>query len=430
LRLIATFLLCWVPLCAQQSSLPTEALNRDLPHWVSFSGDERLRLEGFSGGGFQSGNDDLYLLNRFRLSTTLRLAPWWRMVAQTQDARVVGDKQKPYGPPHQDTWDLRQAYAEMGDPDKNPVALRIGRQEISLGGERLMGVSQWQNVGRSFDAARLLVHYRKLSLTAFAASVVVLHDGRVGSVTPGNNLHGAYASIAGWIPNSTIEPYFMWRLQPNVKSELGPLGHLDMNVSGARWLGKVRAFDYNTSFVLERGSVVTDRVDAWAGHWLLAYSIPNLAGSPRFVAEYNYATGDGNPHDGRDNTFQLLYPTAHDRHGLSDQVGWRNIHHLRATVELKPQSKWTLTPSYNAFWLADPRDALYNSQGNVVVARVADGSAGRWVGQELDLAATYSLTRVTQLGAGFAHIFPGTFLHQATPAAGSSYPYFQISTKF
>jgi hypothetical protein len=410
--------------------LPTDELNRQLPGWLSFSGDERMRLEGFSGGGFEPGNDDVYLLNRLRLTTTVRPVRWWRIVAQTQDARVIGDQQKPYGPPHQDTWDLRQAYAEVGDPDKNPVALRVGRQEISLGGERLLGVSQWQNVGRSFDAARLLVHYRKLSLTAFAASVVVLHDGQVGSVTPGNNLHGLYASIAGWIPNSSIEPYFMWRLQPGVKSELGPVGHLDMKVSGARWLGKVRAFDYNTSIVLERGSVITDRVDAWAGHWLLAYSFPQFAGSPRFVAEYNYATGDGNSRDGQVNTFQLLYPTAHDRHGLSDQVGWRNIHHLRGTVELKPRPKWTLTPSYNAFWLAEARDALYNSQGNVVVARVADGSAGRWVGQELDVAGTYSITRVTQVGAGFAHIFPGTLLQRASPGAGYSYPYFQISTKF
>ena len=385
---------------------------------------------GFSGGGFRPANDDLYPLQRFRLALTLRPVSWWKIVAQTQDARVWFDNQTPHGPPRQDTWDLRQAYAELGDPDKNPVALRVGRQEISLGGERLVGVSQWQNVGRTFDAARLMLHYRKLSLTAFSASVVVLRDGQVGSADAGNNLHGLYASVAGWIPNATLEPYLMWRLQPNVRSELGPLGHLDMKVSGARWLGKVRALDYNTSIVIERGSVVADHVNAWGGHWLLGYSLPKPAGSFRLVAEYNYATGDGNPHDGRVYTFQLLYPTAHDRHGLADQVGWRNIHHLRGAAEWKLRPQWTLTPRYSAFWLADARDALYNSQGNVVVARVPDGSAGRWVGQELDVATAYSMTRVTEIGAGFAHIFPGTFLQRASPGHGYSYPYFQISTKF
>ena len=431
MRLLLTFLICWASLRAQPGSLPTDTLNRTLPGWIRFSGDERLRLEGFSGGGFKPGNDDLYLLNRFRFSMTLRpvWCGWCKIVAQTQDARVWGDNLPP-GPPHQHTWDLRQAYAELGDPDTNPVALRVGRQEISLGGERLVGISQWQNVGRTFDAARLLLHYRKLRLTAFSASVVVLRDGQIGSADAGNNLHGLYGSIADWIPNSTLEPYFMWRLQPKVKSELGTPGHLDMKVSGARWLGKARAFDYNTSIVIERGGVVTDRVDAWAGHWLLGYSFPKMPASPRLVAEYNYATGDGNPHDGRVNTFQLLYPTAHDRHGLSDQVGWRNIHHLRGTVEMKPHPKWTLTPSYNWFWLADARDALYNSQGNAVVARVPDGSAGRWVGQELDVLAQYSVSGATQIGAGFAHLFPGTFLRRAKPGSAYNYPYLQIGTKF
>ena|SRR5690348_802475 len=425
LRRLLTPLLWWAPLCAQ-SPLPTESLNRELPSWLSFSGDERLRLEGFAGGGFQPGNDDAYLLNRFRFTTTLKPTTWWKIVAQTQDARMwFGDQ--PLAPPRQDTWDLRQAYAELGDPDKNLLALRVGRQEISLGGERLVGVSQWQNVGRTFDAARLLVHYKKLSLTAFSASVVVLRDGQIGSADAGNNLHGLYGSIVNWIPNSTLEPYLMWRLQPHVRSEIGPLSRLDMKVSGARWLGKIRAFDYNTSIVIETGSVGLDRVDAWAGHWLLGYSV---SGSVRLVAEYNYATGDGNPRDGRVNTFQLLYPTAHDRHGLSDQVGWRNIHHIRETVEIKPSPKWTFTPGYNAFWLADSRDALYNSQGLVVGPRVADGSAGRWVGQELDLATAYSLTRATQLGAGVGHIFPGTFLKRAAPGGGFTYPYLQISTRF
>ena len=429
MRLIATVLLCCIPLYAQQGSLPTDLLNRELPKWIGFSGDERIRLEGFSGGGFQYDNHDLYLLNRFRFSVALRPAPWWKIVAQTQDARA-GGSQTPHGPPRQDTWDLRQAFAEVGNPDKNPIALRVGRQEMSFGGERLVGVSQWQNVGRSFDAARLLIHYRKLNVSAFAASVVVLRDGQVASADAGNNLHGLYGSIADWIPNSTLEPYFMWRLQPNIRSELGPLGHLDMKVSGARWLGKLRRFDYNTSIVLEHGSAAADQINAWAGHWLAAYSIPHAAGSLRLVAEYNYATGDGNPRDSQVNTFQLLYPTAHDRHGLTDQVGWRNIHHLRGTVEIKLGPKWTVTPSYSAFWLADPRDALYNSQGNVVVPRVANGSAGRWVGQEMDLTATYAITPVTQLGTGFGHLFPGTFLQRATPGHGYSYPYLQITTKF
>ncbi|MCU1337383.1 MAG: hypothetical protein JWO19_2964 [Bryobacterales bacterium] len=418
-----------MPLGAQQSLMPTDELNRALPSWVSFAGEQRLRLEGFSAGAFEPGNDEFYLLHRFRFSMTLRPATWWRIVAQTQDARVWGGN-IPHAPPYQDTWDLRQAYAELGDPDKSHAALRVGRQEISLGGERLVGISTWTNVSRSFDAARATFRYRNLKLDAFAASIVVLRDGQIGSADAGNNLHGLYGTVSKLPGGLTLEPYFLWRLQPHDVAESGAIGNLDMKVSGARLLGKIHGVEYNTSLVFERGHLATDRVDAWGGGWLLGHTFISFAGTPRLAVEYNYATGDGNPHDGRHNTFELLYPTRHDLISLSDQVGWKNIEHVRARVDWKPGPKWIVTPSYSAIWLADAHDGLYNPTGLVVVPRVADGSAGRWVGQEVDLAAQYSILQGTQIGAGFAHIFPGTFLERATPGHSFNYSYLQISTKF
>ena len=91
-------------------------------------------------------------------------------------------------------------------------------------------------------------------------------------------------------------------------------------------LGKIGGFEYNTSLVFERGHLATDRVDAWGGGWLVGYTFAGVRGTPRLAVEYNYATGDGDPHDGRRNTFQLLYPTRHDLLSLSDQVGCiRNV---------------------------------------------------------------------------------------------------------
>jgi hypothetical protein len=79
------------------------------------------------------------------------------------------------------------------------------------------------------------------------------------------------------------------------------------------------------------------------------------------------------------------------------------------------------------FWLASARDALYNNQGNAV-ARLADGSGGRWIGPELDGYGSYKLNRYQQIGAGFGHIFPGTFLQRATPGHNYNAPYLFFST--
>ena len=424
----------WAMSCVWAQPSPVEPIRRALPDWVKFSGEERVRMEGYSAQLYRPTTDNLYLAQRLRLNLTL--APKWtwqgvggKILAQGQDSRVFWRTQKPAPTSLQDTWDLRQAYAEFGDPGKSPWALRFGRQELIFGDERLIGQATWSNTGRTFDAARLTLHHGPLRLDAFASSVVVLHDGEVGSRDAGNNLHGLYGGITDVIPHSVIEPYFLWRLQPRVTTELGGVGNSDMKVTGVRWAGRVAALDYTSEFVFERGHVLRDQIAAHALRGILGYTVKVSQGTLRPMLEYNFASGDGNAHDGHRNTFDQLYPSSHDKLGLADQNGWRNIHDLRGGLEWKPQPKLTLSVRYHAFWLADPHDALYIAQGGVIVQR-ADGSAGRWVGQEIDLVGSYAVTKGSQLGLGLSHIFPGTFLRLTTPGHSFTAPYLMLGTQF
>jgi hypothetical protein len=218
---LSIILLCALPLCAQDAgsfiSWPTDMLNKEMPSWVQISGEERIRTEGYTAGGFKPNNQDFYLLQRLRLNLKIQPVWWLKIIAQSQDSREFY-KGGVAAPPYQDTWDLRQAYAEIGDMERGFFALRVGRQEINLGEERLVGSSNWTNNARSFDAARLRLHHKKLRMDVFAASVVVVTVGQLGAVTPGNNIYGLYGGMDNVIPNSTIEPYLFWRSQSTVKS--------------------------------------------------------------------------------------------------------------------------------------------------------------------------------------------------------------------
>ena len=410
-------------------TVPTDYLNKRLPKWLRFRGEERMRLEGFEGGGFKTGNDDTYLLNRIRFNMNVIPMPWLRFEFQVQDSRVWFKTLKPYAPPFQDTWDLRLAYVEFGGGER-PATLRFGRQELAFGDERLLGNTAWTNASRSFDAVRTTLRHGKYRVDLFAASVVVLHDGDVGYHTAGNNLHGLYGGLDNVLPKSTLEPYVFWRLNQRQKTETGGVGNLDFFTVGVRWVGKLPArFDYNIEMAKQTGSLGTDIISAWAGHWLVGRKIEHFAWKPRFIAEYNYATGDANGKDGHRNTFDQLYPTAHDKYGLADQVGWKNIEHVRSGVELNPGTKWSLSGKYSSYWLANAHDALYNTS-SAVVAKVADGSGGRFVGQELDGSTLYKYSKQLQFGGGFSHIFPGRFLLKATPGGSYNSPYVMLVSSF
>jgi len=431
-------------LIAQQP--PTAALqlsnrlNHRLPKWLQISGEYRGRVEGFSGGGFRADRDDAYFLDRVRYTMLLAPTSWLKVAVQGQDARVFWKNtpsvpgKTPLVPPFEDTFALRTAYLEMGDSEKRSFGLRVGRQEINLGEQRLVGSLNWTNTARTFDAVRATLRHGKYRLDIFSAALVVPRPGQFDRIAPGNDLHGLYGAIEHLLPRATIEPYIFWRLAPAAYSPLTESktpGHLNQKTVGVRWVGKLPAnFDYGTEMVEQRGRNAGDALHAWAGHWQLGYSLAQTRFTPHLIGEYNYASGDGNPGDHVSHTFDQLFPTAHDKYGLADQVGWRNIEHLRAGVEFKPATQWTVTGNLQHYWLADPHDALYNAAGLVLIPRVAGATAGRFVGRELDAQVNYAFSKTTQVGGGFGHLFPGTFIRHTSAGHGYNFPYLQLSYLF
>jgi hypothetical protein len=405
-------------------------INKELPAWLRFSGEYRMRLEGFDGGGFKPDTSDAYLLSRVRINMRVSPTQWMRFQFQGQDAQSFWKNTKPDAPPFENTMDIRQAYAEFGKAEAPTVLLRVGRQELFFGDQRLIGHLNWTNTARSFDAARLTLQHSKYKVDLFASSVVNLKEGTADKSSGGNDLHGAYGSITKVVPNATIEPYALWRLARGTKTESGLGGKTDRKVYGGRFVGKLPAnFDYNIEAVGQTGSVGTDPIRASASHVALGYTLASVNKKPRLVLEYNYASGDESPTDGKQQTFDQLYPTGHDKYGLADQVGWKNIHDLRAGVEYRATAKLNMSVFYHSWWLDSPKDALYNAAGAAIV-RVPSGTAGRHVGQEADIQMTYGLNAVTSIGAGYANIFPGTFLKNATPGKQYRLPYVMFTYSF
>jgi hypothetical protein len=402
-------------------------MNEVLPKWLRVRGEFRERAEGFANAGFADERDDLFYLSRLRLNATMTGTSIGATV-QVQDARVGKKSIGPTGTPFSATVDLRQGFVDLGSA-KAPVVARVGRQELAFGDQRLVGHANWLNAGRTFDAARLTVRSKQAQIDVFAASVVRILDDEFDKSGNGNRFLGAYASSGRIVPRGTAEPFLFWRRDVNLRAELGTNGSLEQMTTGARVVGKLPArLDYNIETALQRGSLGPDAISAWAGHWQMRESLPG-AGAAHITAEYNFASGDANPTDGVRGTFDQLYPTAHDKYGLADQVGWRNIHHVRIGVDVTPIKATPIAVSYHNYWLAEARDALYAASG-APIARVIAGAASTRVGQEIDVQMSRPLTPQLMLSAGYSHLVPGPFLKQATPGKSYSGPFVMLAYVF
>ena len=415
MRRAALLLVFVYSLRAGDSASPLEPVNRALPSWVRLTGELRAREEGFFGNRFTEGQDDMYLLQRIRLGVDLKPAKWLEMFAQGQDSRVAFENRIQAAPPYQDSADLRQAWVQFGGgSEKHGVTLRTGRQELAFGEERLVGASNWGNVARTFDAIRLGLRHGNYAADVFASSVVAARDHVFDRHTQGDNLHGIYGSINGWVPAGKLEPFAFWRLSP---------AGINHKTIGLRWAGQLpQHFEYTTEMAVQRGSRAAEDVHAWAGFWRIARPFDSLRYKPVLKVEFNHASGDRNPGDGSYGTFDVLYPTPHDKYGLTDQVGWKNINHVGIIAELKPRKSLVLQFKAHESWLVSARDGLYNAGGALLV-RDLSGTSGRLVGEELDAQMLWTPRAGVQVGGGVGHLFPGEFLKNTTPGHGYTFPW-------
>lgn len=411
-----------------QSPSLSEQFNNLLPKWLRFSGEFRERFEGYSGAGYKHHNTNDYDLQRIRLGMTLQPTRWMQFFIEMQDARVFGIT--PALPPYQNRDDIRQGYVQFGPTEGNGFSLQGGRFEMTYGNNRLIGNSWWTNASRSFDGVRAAYQEGRFRIDAFATSVVIIRDGVIDHHLEGNDLYGVYATAKDVIPHATFDVYTFWNLRPSFALINLKAGHLDEWTSGFRWVGALPLnFDYRTEMAYQWGELSVDHIRAWMGHWVLGYSLKSLPLRPRLFLEYDYGSGSPNTKSGVDNTFDPIFPSTHDKLGLADQFGWRNIQDARFGQDWRIARKWKGATSFHDLWLANAHDGLYPTRGSVV-AQSAKGTAGTHVAEELDIQAIYTPTRQTQVDFGVGHVIPAEFLKKTTQGVAYTYPYMMVEYVF
>jgi hypothetical protein len=386
-------------------------------------------------------NDDAWLLNRFRLGIAVKPVSWLKIYGQTQDVREAFSDRANIpgvrGAEGDDIFDLRQAYIALGDVKKFPLLLTIGRQAISYGDSRLVADSRWGNFGRTFDAVRLRLEEPNFWVESFAMRPVQIKRHEFDDSDAADNFFGIYASTTA-IPFQTTDAYVYYRDKSDNQPHLDPTNRDDPQ---GTWNGPVARFatigtrvkskpnslngwDYTAEAAFETGEVFESDLSspqfdlcAFAAHISGGYTAKDVTWKPRFGLEYDFASGDSDPNDGDSESFQNLFPSNHEKYGFMDEFSWRNIHDLRAQINIKPAKKLDLEFDYHAFWLADTHDFWYRSNGiSTLRTRTPDGrdvrtiGASNFAGQEIDLTATYEVTKNMKVQTGYSHFFAGDYL--------------------
>jgi hypothetical protein len=409
-------------------------LTRDESVWLSLAGQVRERAEYFRHflfGVSKPDDTDAYLLSRFRLSADLHITSYVRLFAEGKasfalDRTLQGGRTNSFV----DEFDLQNGFADIMIPlgEQADVTLRGGRQELLFGAQRLVGVSDFTNVRRTFDGGQGIIRIGDWTISPFWAELVVVDQYKFNKSTPDNRLFGIYSTGPLRFLPVNLDLYWLGADNAGVTIN-GTSGREFRQTLGARTWGKIgrTGLDFEVEAAGQFGTV--GRRDIAAGMFtsVLGYSLPVPSLSPRVYLEFDYASGDGRP-GGNVGTFNQLYPTAHSYLGYIDYVGRQNIISPSAGVTLSPVRDLTLSLQQYFFWRASDHDALYNKSG--VVFRPGTGTTASYVGAEIDLLATYNFTRHLLGYVGYSRFFTGEFIRKTGPAQDSDFLYSAIQYTF
>lgn len=375
-------------------------------------------LDNFNIQHYGVPADDV-LLYRSRLSLDYRLESQAHAFIEFQDARYwfnrldLSDFDVPCS--YRDDLDLRQAYVEWQHIAESPFGFKLGRQIFQYADRRLFAPADWGNVGNYWwDAA-------KFSFDTEAVQVDALYAQRVLSEPTSWNFDhwpyhvgAAYARIKR-LP-VTLDAFYVIKhnWSGEVKSETGTgdetrhtFGIFTERPAGNGW-------DYELFAAGQLGDYAGDDIGAFGIITRLGYTFP-VAWKPRLGAEFNYASGDSDPKDGRAGTFDGVFGAMDIPYGWMNVVSFKNLEDYALNASIQPLRPLKLSAEYHYFRLAEAHDAWYWVNGKAE-RRDPTGAAGRDLGHEVDVIARWQVNKELELMFGYAHFFPGNYVRR-TPGS-------------
>lgn len=395
-------------------------------HYLSLGGETRFQYEYFHNAGWGEGpqDDNGYLLQRYMLHTDLHLGNSFRTFVQIKSGLENGRNGGPRVP-DEDQLDLHQAFVDgkMRLAEGANLTLRVGRQELLYGSQRLVSVREGPNVRQSFDAARLILTVKNWRFDGFisrpvATNAEVFDDASNSEVS----FWGIYG--AGAIPKLKIQHidfYYLGLDRAAARYEAGVMEET-RHSAGLRYWGNKNSLHYNFELVYQWGGFGGGSIDAWTISSDTEYGLESLPLSPVIGLQAEIISGDRNADDNKLQTFNPLFPRG-AYFGLAALIGPANLFDMHPSIEFKLNERLTFAADWDFFWRHSGHDGIYGANG--AFERTGQTSQEKFIGDQLGLQLAFDYNRHASLSLEGAFFNAGRYLKES--GSGKNLGYFSAT---
>ena len=399
---------------------------------LDIGGEARVRFhsENNHRGLGLTGNDDEFWLTRYRMFANLRVNDVFRIYGEYLYADSGGEifNNRPI---EENRGEIQNLFLDTKLTTN--TNLRVGRQELLLGAQRLVSPLDWANTRRSFEGARFTWQRDDVSVDGFFVHPLnrnAANESKIDDANEDVDFYGVHVSNSGtdW---GTVQAYYLG-LDNNAAD-------FTYHTIGGRLQG---ASEGGLLYEFEGGVQFGDNSPGFGNHSAgfftgglgrkLSFDTPAGGWSPTVWAWYDWASGgDDVPAARGDDGFDHAFPLGHKYLGFIDLFGRRNINDVNFQFITPFMSdKVKLILWYHHFFL-DEQTTPYNITLSPFNANVAAGD--KELGQEIDVLFNVTLNPRNSVLLGYSHFNAGDY-YETTPGvptdADADFFYFQYQTRF
>jgi hypothetical protein len=248
-----------------------------------------------------------------------------------------------------------QVFIEI-KPKSLPMSLRIGRQEVSFGLERVWGARDGANTRQSFDGLRYTAHLQHSTGNLFLVYPTAYEDGVFDNSTNTKSLYYAGYWEIRLRGGNMLDLYYIGNDRKELCLENDTVNEM-RHTAGVRFSRETDAFYYDTEVTWQSG--IHGHLGIQALHFsaLAGYRWKHAFLSPRLQLRGRIYTGDRDSMDNRLNVFRPV--TA--RSPVSDMlpIGPTNLAILSPEGEINLLEGVGLILRYFAVWRISKNDGIY-----------------------------------------------------------------------
>jgi hypothetical protein len=390
----------------------------------------RLREEAYQNKNWGEVPVDNYQWYRAMPYADLHLGPNLRLFGQVIGAWTTGKETAVTGVDETGV-ELLQGFADVKVPLGSDVAatFRAGRQLLSYGSERLIGLRYGPNVLRSFDAGLVSFETRRWRVDGFYARPVRNNiesfDDRFDRSRSVWSLY-ATRKLDELSPKSGLDLYYIGYQNADATFNQGS-GEEVRHTIGSRFFGGALDWDWNFEGMVQFGQFNGGNIGAWSVASDTGYTFQNVIFSPRIGLKANIISGDRNPNDASLQTFNPLFPKG-KYFGEIGLIGPYNLINAHPNITFHLDDHWTLQGAAVLYWRDSLGDGIYDAGGSLV--RSSDGSRSRYIGTQADIVLGWQPTREFSAELEYSVFVPGQFIKDTGPARTAHFIGLEAEVKF